>query len=140
MGPGPAPSSSTYYNDPPPAGAAERWAALRTRLLRLDGHVVLEACQIGASLLFILLYIWSTYSTAAVGSWRYCLDLGLSCFFAADYCSRFAVSARRVRRRERRQGGQAMGLDAGNLEKLFWMVGRSVSSYKKGASLHTPAS
>jgi len=54
-------------------------------------RTAVEASQLIASLLFILLYVWSTYVPEAPGSWRYYLDLGLCCVFAVDYLYRITV-------------------------------------------------
>ena len=51
----------------------------------------LQAMQLFSSLLFVVLYVWSTYSIPVKGSLRYNLDFGLSCFFAVDYLLRLAV-------------------------------------------------
>jgi hypothetical protein len=81
---------------PAPVATAVRAArrALSAALRRLTGgeaRAVLEAAQLGASVLFILLYVWSTYVPEAPGSWRYWLDLGLCAFFFADYVYRITV-------------------------------------------------
>lgn len=52
----------------------------------------LIAPRLVASLLFILLYVWSTYVPEAPGSWRHWLDLVLCCVFAVDYVYRITVS------------------------------------------------
>ena len=52
----------------------------------------IQALQLFSSLLFVVLYVWSTYSIPHRGSVRYNLDLALSCFFAIDYVLRLAVS------------------------------------------------
>ncbi|KIZ04242.1 Potassium channel subfamily T member 2, partial [Monoraphidium neglectum] len=73
---------------PGKAGAS----ALR-RLTGGEARAVLEAAQLGASVLFILLYVWSTYVPEAPGSWRYWLDLGLCAFFFADYVYRITAGS-----------------------------------------------
>lgn len=48
--------------------------------------------QLVASILFVVLYVWGTYSAPVAGSWRYGLDAVLSAFFAIDYITRLMVS------------------------------------------------
>ena len=54
---------------------------------------LLQAVQFSASLIFVVLYIWSTYSSPAPWSWRYNLDLFLCAIFAVDWVSRVMVRA-----------------------------------------------
>lgn len=86
---------------PPHAAAAGpsllealRWelGAAARRLAGGQLRNVLEASQLAASVLFILLYVWSTYVPEAPGSWRYWLDLVLCCVFFADYVYRITAS------------------------------------------------
>lgn len=49
--------------------------------------------QLVASVLFVLLYIWSTYHPFTFGSLPHVLDLGLAAVFAADYCNRIRASS-----------------------------------------------
>ena len=44
------------------------------------------------SLVFTVLYIWSTYDQPAFGSWRYGLDAALCMLFALDYCVSLALT------------------------------------------------
>ena len=53
----------------------------------------LQVSQFAASLLFVVLYVWSTYSSPQPFSWRANLDLFLCVVFAIDYLMRFTVSA-----------------------------------------------
>lgn len=52
---------------------------------------VLYLAQFASSLLFVVLYIWSTYSPPPPWTLRWNLDLALCFFFGADYCWRLAV-------------------------------------------------
>lgn len=47
--------------------------------------------QFACSLLFVVLYIWSTYSPPPPASFRYQLDVGLCVFFGLEYLHRFLV-------------------------------------------------
>ena len=47
--------------------------------------------QMAASLVFVGLYIWSTYTPAPRGSWRHGADLALSALFAGDLVLRLRV-------------------------------------------------
>lgn len=60
---------------------------------RPDVRLVVQGGQLVASLMFIVLYVWSTYSPALPGSARHQLDLLLCLVFACDYVFRIAVSA-----------------------------------------------
>ena len=80
-----------------------RWRALQSEadsILRWlqsgDVRAAVELAQLAASLLFILLYIWSTYAPEAPGSWRHWVDVGLCCVFAVDYAYRVAVGVSAV--------------------------------------------
>jgi len=53
-----------------------------------------RARQVVGSVVFTILYIWSTYDQPTAGSWRYLLDAGLCSLFAVDYCVSLAVSMR----------------------------------------------
>jgi hypothetical protein len=57
-----------------------------------DVRLVVQSAQLLASLLFIVLYVWSTYTPALPGSPRHQLDLLLCLVFACDYVFRIAVS------------------------------------------------
>lgn len=52
---------------------------------------VLYLAQFASSLLFVVLYIWSTYSPPPPWTVRWNLDLALCFFFGFDYCWRLAV-------------------------------------------------
>lgn len=56
-----------------------------------EAKTIMQATQFASTLLFVVLYIWSTYSTPALWSTRYNLDLFLCFMFAVDYVSRFMV-------------------------------------------------
>ena len=47
--------------------------------------------QFAASFLFVVLYIWGTYSAPPASSFRYKLDVGLCAYFALEYLHRFLV-------------------------------------------------
>jgi hypothetical protein len=53
---------------------------------------VLQFGQFTASLLFVVLYVWSTYSTPAPFSVRYNMDLALCALFATEFLWRLFVS------------------------------------------------
>jgi hypothetical protein len=63
------------------------------RLESNEARTAIELSQLVASLLFILLYVWSTYVPEEPGGWRSWLDLALCCVFAADYLYRITVGA-----------------------------------------------
>lgn len=74
-------------------GLRERIATLfRSAAEQPQAKTLLQAAQFASTVLFVVLYIWSTYSTPALWSVRYNLDLLLCCMFAIDWLSRFAVS------------------------------------------------
>ena len=54
-------------------------------------RALLQAFQVMASMLFVVLYVWSTYSTPAPGSMRYNVDMLLCAVFAAEFIARFVV-------------------------------------------------
>ena len=56
-----------------------------------EAKTIMQAAQFGSTLLFVVLYIWSTYSPPPLWSLRYNLDLFLCAMFAVDYISRFLV-------------------------------------------------
>ncbi|WIA12208.1 hypothetical protein OEZ85_012277 [Tetradesmus obliquus] len=58
-----------------------------------ESKLLLEGVQLGACLLFILLYIWSTYSPVVPGGGRWWCDLLLCMVFAADYTHRIMVTS-----------------------------------------------
>jgi hypothetical protein len=64
-----------------------------------------------ASLLFVVLYVWSTYDAPAPGSPRALADAALCVAFATDYVVRFVV------RREGREG-KGGRVEAARMEKL----------------------
>ena len=74
-------------------GLRDRIAALfRSIADQPEAKTAVQAAQFASTLLFVVLYIWSTYSPPALWSVRYNLDLMLCCMFAVDYISRFLVS------------------------------------------------
>ena len=56
-----------------------------------EAKTLIQAAQFASTLLFVVLYIWSTYSPPPLWSIRYNLDLFLCVMFAIDYFSRFLV-------------------------------------------------
>ena len=54
----------------------------------------LQVLQALSSLLFVVLYVWSTYSSPAPHSLRANADLALCTVFAVEWMARFAVSSR----------------------------------------------
>ena len=58
-----------------------------------EAKTLVQAAQFASTLLFVVLYIWSTYSPPPLWSIRYNLDLFLCIMFAIDYVSRFLVRA-----------------------------------------------
>ena len=56
-----------------------------------EAKTLIQAAQFASTLLFVVLYIWSTYSPPPLWSIRYNLDLFLCVMFAIDYLSRFLV-------------------------------------------------
>lgn len=66
------------------AAAAGRWRLPERRVLW-------QGAQLAASLAFVVLYVWSTYSAPAPFSLRYNLDLALCAMFGADYLWRLKV-------------------------------------------------
>ncbi|GMH45490.1 hypothetical protein BSKO_13447 [Bryopsis sp. KO-2023] len=61
-------------------------------LKKINRANVLAFCQLSASVLFVVLYVWGTYSAPAPGGWRYWLENGLCLFFALDYAARLVQS------------------------------------------------
>lgn len=55
-------------------------------------RLAMSCCQFAASVLFVGLYIYSTYSQPARGSPRYCMELGLCVLFACEYFYRLLVT------------------------------------------------
>ncbi len=55
-------------------------------------RALLQYVQFAASMLFVILYIWGTYSAPAPSSFRYQLDVGLCIFFGIEYVHRLMVS------------------------------------------------
>lgn len=75
-------------------GLRDRIATLfRSVADKPEAKTLLQAAQFASTVLFVVLYIWSTYSTPALWSLRYNLDLMLCCMFAVDYLSRFMVGS-----------------------------------------------
>ncbi len=72
---------------------ARWWHELQKAFKRTDARLVLEGAQLAASLLFIGLYVHSTYHPMLPGTPLYWLDVVLCCIFAADYVHRLMVSA-----------------------------------------------
>ena len=60
----------------------------------MEFRMLMQVTQLGASVLFVVLYIWSTYVPPAVGSLRNVLDVFLCAVFALEYALRVAVSSR----------------------------------------------
>ena len=56
-----------------------------------EAKTLIQAAQFASTLLFVVLYIWSTYSPPPLWSLRYNLDLFLCVMFAIDYISRLLV-------------------------------------------------
>ena len=56
-----------------------------------EAKTLMQAAQFASTLLFVVLYIWSTYSPPPLWSIRYNLDLFLCIMFAIDYVSRLLV-------------------------------------------------
>lgn len=71
-----------------------RIAALWQAAQDPEGRRVLHLVQFASSLLFVILYVWSTYSTPAPFSLRALMDLMLCGVFAVEYAIRYAVSSR----------------------------------------------
>ena len=71
------------------------WERIKAVCSQLAGQPeirrLLQAVQFSASLIFVVLYIRSTYSSPAPWSWRYNLDLFLCAIFAVDWVSRVMV-------------------------------------------------
>ena len=57
-----------------------------------SGRRLLRLLQLASSLLFVILYVWSTYSTPAPFSIRANIDLVLCGVFAVEYLVRYVVS------------------------------------------------
>ena len=73
-------------------GLRERIAAIVRHILEQpEAKTLVQALQFASTLLFVVLYIWSTYSPPPLWSLRYNLDLFLCAMFAIDYISRFVV-------------------------------------------------
>ncbi|BDA48910.1 probable potassium channel subfamily T member 2 at N-terminal half [Coccomyxa sp. Obi] len=71
--------------------------AVRTILRMPEVRAVLQFGQFIASLLFVILYVWSTYSTPAPFSIRYNLDLMLCVLFATEFLFRLAEAESKTR-------------------------------------------
>ena len=68
-------------------------AGLRAVLQLPAVRALLQLGQVVASLLFVVLYVWSTYSTPQPGSLRHSLDILLCGIFAAEFVARLLVRA-----------------------------------------------
>ena len=73
-----------------PAAAARAWAFVCHFLRSPVGRATAQALSVGSSLLFVALYVWSTYSPPPPGSARAAADAALCVVFAADYGIRLA--------------------------------------------------
>ncbi|KAL3142086.1 hypothetical protein ABBQ32_004709 [Trebouxia sp. C0010 RCD-2024] len=62
-----------------------------------EAKTLIQAAQFASTLLFVVLYIWSTYSPPPLWSLRYNLDLFLCIMFAIDYISRLLDAESKVR-------------------------------------------
>lgn len=62
-----------------------------------EAKTIMQATQFASTLLFVVLYIWSTYSPPPPWSIRYNLDLFLCLMFAVDYVSRFTEAESKFR-------------------------------------------
>lgn len=65
---------------------AIRWVA---RLPEIKA--IMRFMQILSSLLFVVLYVWGTYSTPKPFSWRFNLDIALCALFATEFVWRLVV-------------------------------------------------
>ena len=65
---------------------AIRWVA---RLPEI--RAIMRFMQILSSLLFVVLYVWGTYSTPKPFSWRFNLDIALCALFATEWLWRLLV-------------------------------------------------
>lgn len=93
-----APGRSATCHIPSPTFPLQALAAYArvTTLLRLAAEspaalLVAQSVQFAASLLFVGLYVWGTYSTPARGSVRYYLELALCVVFGAEYMHRLCM-------------------------------------------------
>ncbi len=66
-----------------------RWVRQRLRSAELRG--ALQLLQFGSSVVFVCLYVASTYSAPTPFSLRYNIDILLCLLFAADYVARVVV-------------------------------------------------
>lgn len=66
---------------------AIRWVA---RLPEIKA--IMRFMQILSSMLFVVLYVWGTYSTPRPFSWRFNLDIALCALFATEWLWRLVVS------------------------------------------------
>ena len=69
------------------AARAIRWVA---RLPEI--RALFRFLQILSSLLFVVLYVWGTYSTPKPFSWRFNMDIALCALFATEFLWRLLVS------------------------------------------------
>ncbi len=74
---------------PPQGWPWVRWVRQRLRSAELRG--ALQLLQFGSSVVFVCLYVASTYSAPAPFSLRYNIDILLCLLFAADYVARVVV-------------------------------------------------
>ena len=68
------------------AARAIRWVA---RLPEI--RALFRFLQILSSLLFVVLYVWGTYSAPKPFSWRFNLDIALCALFATEFVWRLLV-------------------------------------------------
>ena len=73
-----------------PAAASRAWGAVRAFVRSRAGRAAARGVSVGSSLLFVALYVWSTYSPPPPGSARAAADAALCVIFAADYVIRLA--------------------------------------------------
>jgi hypothetical protein len=94
-------SSASDASDPPsvsslgilpPQSHTPNHAAFLARLERIPDslafRLLFQALQFAASLAFVGLYVWSTYSAPTRWSWRYWAEIALCVVFALEYMTR----------------------------------------------------
>lgn len=67
-------------------------APRKTKLRMPSTRVLWQSAQLAASMVFVVLYVWSTYTPPEPHSLRAGMDVALCALFAADYALRFSVS------------------------------------------------
>ncbi|KAK9808990.1 hypothetical protein WJX72_007481 [[Myrmecia] bisecta] len=90
-------ATSSYWQQPLLSLDSQEESTLWERIVQWVNNLfrlpelrqALQLGQFAASLMFVVLYVWSTYSTPAPFSARYNLDLFLCFVFAVDYAFRF---------------------------------------------------